>query len=186
MGTHVVRVRASIPEGLLNQRLANLEDILFGKSRKYAGLRRRFWSVVLQEFFRRLHRSLMAKTRRHADDLGNQWLPLKPKTIKRKSRKHWRRGVILPPSRWPDNRNRDTGDLIESFRPGILSGDVYTKVKNQIAKLLEAGGVEVGTSIEYADEAFETRPVFVDGYEKWLTESIAVAITKILPELGKP
>lgn len=56
------------------------EKVLTGKVRKYISVHRAYKAYLIQEIMKRLNASFWARAKRGADDMGNTWKPLSPKT----------------------------------------------------------------------------------------------------------
>jgi len=173
----VIRTPATPAE--VAELVRDLPKILSGRSQKHAAFRNRFWAVFAQEFMRRVRRGYQRKSWRAPDDLGNHFKAIKPKTIKRKSKKHMRHGILLPPAKYPNARNRDTDDLFNSLAAGKVTGDSYVPVKNQICKMLTSS-ITLGSTLHYAEDALRERPAFPPGYSQWVNEAAVAAIKKTM------
>ena len=182
--TYRIVVTTRVHPKKLTKELSQLANILEGSNPKYSHIRRTFWAIVLQEFFRRVRRSYIAKSWGKEDDLGHRWNVLTKPWIKRKARPHKRHGVMLPAAKHPQARNRDTDDLLDSLSPGGLVGDAYNPPQGQLVRRSQ-GRITVGSLVDYAAKAFKNRDVFPPGVNRWVRESITIAIRKITPLIAQ-
>lgn len=159
----------------------HLPKIITGKDGRYPQIRNLFWTTVARVFFTKLHASFKARSRGSTDSFGATWNPLKPKTIKIKSRVHKRRGRPLPASKHPTWRNYDTGDLMEATRPGKIVGGSYLPPKDQVFEL-HLDKLVLGVKTEYAEEVNKLRPLYLNHQaDKWVDEAVFEACQAIIP-----
>ena len=185
MTSYKITVPTKLTKAQLQEVLRSVGKIIVGTDPRYAAIRDRFWAIFTQEMFRILRRSYMARSWRRADELGNRWKPIKPSTVKRKSKPHYRNGVRLPPSKFPASYNRDTSDLLDSFKPGTIAGNHYQPVRNQYVRKTSRN-IKLGSDIEYAAYALtQDRELFPPGSEKFVAQAISIALVKITPLIAK-
>lgn len=167
--------------------IRNLGPIL---SRQYQGphyrIRDRFWAVLTAEVFRQMYASVKFRSVGHPDDYGDTWKELAPYTVKRKSRAGRRGGRQLPASKHPDHINYDTGDLLDSFSPGTVSGDNYRPANNNQRVEFQSNGLRLGTNIPYAAKVDRVRKMFPRNYHKWVHYAVTRAVEAIIPLVENP
>lgn len=183
-----VRVNINVEDKeTFKQNLKLLPKILAGKHPKAPRLRNLFWAVFMREMFRRINHSFRVRSRGEVDDTGASWHRLKAKTIRRKSRPHFRGGrypgVKVEAAPHPSFINRDTEELLKSLAMGAISGNTYHPRNGQIAEQ-RGTQVRLGTDVEHAEDVDKLRDIFPDGLNKWVRESIVIAFERIAPYLG--
>lgn len=167
----------------LREVFIHLPKIISGKDGRYPELRNLFWATVAKVFFTKLHASFKTRSKGLSDSLGATWSPLKPKTIKIKSRPHRRGKKLLEASRHPTWRNYDTGDLLSATKPGKVSGGTYLPPKDQVFEL-HLDKLVLGVKTEYAEEVHKLRPLYLDHQvDKWVEEAVAEACRALIPKL---
>jgi len=77
---------------------------------------------------------------------------------------------------------RDTDRLFKSFLPGRVAGARYLPRKEQIYRLDE-GKLTIGSSVPYADDTAEERPVFPKDMDLWIAQSLEVAIKEVITKI---
>jgi len=119
------------------------------------------------------------------DDHGTVWEPLKPETVKRKSKAGKRGGRYLPPAKKPSAINIDQGDLLESYAPGALHNDTYVPSPGQLVGFV-ANGVRLGSRIPYAAAVNRLRALYPQTYTAWVQQAVLRAVEAILPMIENP
>jgi hypothetical protein len=177
--SHRIQIRSDKGKYIAN--LHSLGNILVGKDSRFNSFREKFWGIYAREMFRRISKSYMDRSLGKTDDLGNAWLPLKEKTIKRKKRYHWRGGDTgdpkkVPPARYPRRINMDQLELYKSLAMGSL-GARYNPNPGQKYDV-NVSEVVVGTEVPIAKFVDRKRVIIPKNVQKWVAESLAVAVDK--------
>ena len=141
--------------------LDELPKILGGQpTGKYTYILNVYRAHFLHEMFRLMHYSFIVRSERVPDQFGNEWQPLRPRTIAKKKKSHKRGMLRLPPSPTPESINRDTGRLVESYEPGMLVGAAYVPVNMDQKATWVGKKLDVGTRVPYAKEVSKLREIF--------------------------
>lgn len=165
----------------------NFHKILGGYStgmHKY--LHDMFWSTVMREMFVQMHKSFVDRSVTGSDRFGDIWPLLSLKTVKKKSRPHKRRGIMLPASQTPGLINRDTGRLLESFQPGWISGDQYIPYNMDQRAFWRGRRLILESRVPYAKKVDKVRQLFGNQRKEMLEQAILKAFKAIQPLINRP
>lgn len=166
----------------------NLPSLIAGTNARKREVSRKFWSIVVQELFKKMHKSYRERTTGGSDDLHDAWAPLDPKTIERKKKQRKVGSAILPPSKHPRWINYDQGRLMASYKPGKIIASFYVPYNlDQYVRIdLTSGKVKLSSRVSYAKRVSKQRKLFPGNHAAWVRDAIAVAVKKMEKELTKP
>jgi hypothetical protein len=167
--------------------VANFNKILGGYTPgQYKYIHDTFWSTAIREMFVQMHNSFVDRSVTGSDGFGDIWPPLSPKTVKKKSRPHKRGGVMLPASQTPDLINRDTGRLLESFKPGPILGDQYVPYNSDQKTFWKARQLILSSRVPYAKKVHKVRQLFGNQGRDMLERALMKAFKTIEPLVNRP
>jgi hypothetical protein len=85
------------------------------------------------------------------------------------------------------NRNllvmRNTEKLYRSFLPGKLSSKSYRKYNKDQVYIVKKGQITVGTSVEYASDVFDLRPLWAGDITPWIKKAAKAGKDRIVAHL---
>lgn len=165
----------------------NFHKILGGYSPgEYKYIHDLFWATVVREMFVQMHKSFVDRSVTGSDRFGETWSFIQLKTIKRKSRPHKRGGIMLPASQTPGLTNRDTGRLLNSFKPGTISGSQYIPVNLDQRAFFRGKQLILSSRVPYAKKVDRVRQLFKNQSKEMLERAIYKAFNAIEPHLNRP
>jgi len=75
---------------------------------------------------------------------------------------------------------RDSDRLYRSFLPGKLTKHSYRKYNKDQVFIVEKGAVTVGTKVEYAEEVFKQRPLWIGSLAPWIKRASRAGTKRIV------
>jgi len=159
--------------------------ILAGKHPEFKAIYDRYWATFTQQMFKFMYASYETRSLGGADDIGQSWSPLKPKTVKTKGRPHWGRGqpkVRVPAAKNPSQINVDTGETLESLKPGFVSGNTYSPYNAKQKVVMGSGKLTLGTKC-YWHPVVLTKRKWWTRKTIWTKQAAKEAFKSIIPLL---
>lgn len=167
-----IKVKTRLKLREVKRRLAILPSILAGERPDPIGLRRYFFALFARRLFELIHTAFNVKSAGGTDDLGNNWRPLKPKTIKKRSSPSF---IAKYPLSARLLINRVTDRLFKSFEPGRVTAAGYLPAAEQ-RYILQAQQLILGSDVPYFADVHKRRRLWPARMKAWINDAVGVAL----------
>lgn len=179
MATLTVKTR--LPTRDVQARFVSLPKILAGSAPDPLGLRRMFFAIFARKLYSLIYEAYKIKSLGGTDSLGHSWRGLKKRTVKRRLSSSFL-------SRYPLSAqllvNRVNDRLLESFRPGQVSGANYIPSREQ-RYLLESFRLLLGSEVPYAAKVHAKRRLWPARMRPWIEQATNLAFDHVLIRLTR-
>lgn len=174
-----VKTRLSLKE--VKRRFAALPAILSGQALDPLGLRPIFFAIFARRLYELIHMAYVIKAEGGTDSLGNTWRALRPRTIKKRISKSFL-------DKYPMSArlliNRVTDRLLDSFKPGTITGNAYIPPANQ-KYVVEINRMILGSDVPYAGAVHKRRRLWPARMKDWIRDATNVALDRVFEILAR-
>lgn len=145
-----------------------LPAILSGTAPDPHGVRNAFLGAFCRSMFQSISKAYVAKSKGGADDLGNTWNPLKPKSIAYRLRPKTVSRYPLSSKLWIMQLSQR---LLKSLQPGDVVGGRYKPPTGQIVEV-DGHTLTFGSDVPYAGRQDAMRRIVPAHIKPWVDKAM--------------